>query len=149
MRGEGGTPLTHRGGRPTLHGGWASVHGGQRSISLEYQICPPPYPFDTLVTGMIQTAVNLSKRVGLMITTHFRLIWGLFVAAKGPKRHYLVQSLMFHGPMWGPRAAQWCALIIQHHFDHPAGGNTPNPTFGPIFHFQMFLLRALYGPQET
>ena len=62
--GEGGTPLTHRvgrmdpphpvgepraiedsptgGGRPTLHGGWASVHGGQRSISLEYQICPPP-----------------------------------------------------------------------------------------------------------
>ena len=25
-------------GGPTLHGGWASVHGGQSPISLEYQI---------------------------------------------------------------------------------------------------------------
>ena len=40
------------GGRrsPTLHGGWASMHGGQRPISLEYQIYPPA--IDTLVTGM-------------------------------------------------------------------------------------------------
>ena len=43
------------GGRrsPTLHGGWASMHGGQRPISLEYQIYPPA--IDTLVTGMAMT----------------------------------------------------------------------------------------------
>ena len=31
-------------GGPTLHGGWASMHGGQRPISLEYQIYPPSSP---------------------------------------------------------------------------------------------------------
>ena len=37
---------------PTLHGGWASMHGGQRPVSLEYQIYPPA--IDTLVTGMVR-----------------------------------------------------------------------------------------------
>ena len=36
----------------TLHGGCASTHGVQRSISLEYQIYPPA--IDTLVTGMVR-----------------------------------------------------------------------------------------------
>ena len=35
----GPPPTTHRG--PTLCRGWASVHGGQTPISLEYQICSP------------------------------------------------------------------------------------------------------------
>ena len=37
----GPPPTTHRG--PTLCRGWASVHGGQTPISLEYQICPPSF----------------------------------------------------------------------------------------------------------
>ena len=44
--------LTHRGGTPTVHGRWEALHGGQGSISLEYQTCTSPHPFDTLVTGM-------------------------------------------------------------------------------------------------
>ena len=38
--------LTHRGGTPTVHGRWEAL------ISLEYQTCTSPHPFDTLVTGM-------------------------------------------------------------------------------------------------
>ena len=30
----------------------ARLHGGQRSVSLEYQTCNSAYLFDTLVTGM-------------------------------------------------------------------------------------------------
>ena len=44
-------PPTRR-GTPTVHGRWEALHGGQGSISLEYQTCTSPYPFDTLVTGM-------------------------------------------------------------------------------------------------
>ena len=29
------------------------MHGGQRSVSLEYQTCTSAYLFDTLVTGMV------------------------------------------------------------------------------------------------
>ena len=42
------------GGPPTAHGRWVPLHGGQGSISLEYQTCTSPHPFDTLVTGMPQ-----------------------------------------------------------------------------------------------
>ena len=40
---------------PTPFTGWARLHGGQRSVSLEYQTCTSTYLFDTLVTGMPQT----------------------------------------------------------------------------------------------
>ena len=46
-------------GQPTAHGRWVALHGGQGSISLEYQTCTSPYPFDTLVTGM---AVSTSRQ---------------------------------------------------------------------------------------
>ena len=46
--------LTHHSGAPTAHGRWEPLHGGQGSISLEYQTCTSPYPFDTLVTGLTQ-----------------------------------------------------------------------------------------------
>ena len=62
----------HRAGPPTGRGRWVAparwvsasataagppttqghFHGGQGSISLEYQTCTSPHPFDTLVTGM-------------------------------------------------------------------------------------------------
>ena len=41
-----------RRGTPTVHGRWEALHGGQGSISLEYQTCTSPYPFDTPVTGL-------------------------------------------------------------------------------------------------
>ena len=52
-------PSTHPpSGRATpLTRGVALVHGGQRPISLEYQInCLPPIISDTLVTGMLEGA---------------------------------------------------------------------------------------------
>ena len=56
--------LTHRAGAPTAHGRWVPLHGGQGSISLEYQTCTSPYPFDTLVTGMAQSAPELRTAPG-------------------------------------------------------------------------------------
>ena len=44
--------LTHHAGAPTAHGRWEPLHGGQGSISLEYQTYTSPYPFDILVTRM-------------------------------------------------------------------------------------------------
>ena len=52
--------LTHRGGTPTVHGRWEALHVGQGSISLEYQTCTSPHPFDTLVTGMSTPTLLLS-----------------------------------------------------------------------------------------
>ena len=61
----------HRAGAPPARGRWvapprwvsasATAAGpptvqGQGSISLEYQTCTSPYPFDTLVTGLSDTA---------------------------------------------------------------------------------------------
>ena len=36
---------------PTSSTGGGRLHGGQRSVSLEYQTCTSAYLFDTLVTG--------------------------------------------------------------------------------------------------
>ena len=47
-----GPPTTQGQWKVPLIGGWEPLHGGQGSISLEYQTCTSPYPFDTLVTGM-------------------------------------------------------------------------------------------------
>ena len=47
------------GGPPTAHGRWVPLHGGQGSISLEYQTCTSPHPFDTLVTGMVLVDLQL------------------------------------------------------------------------------------------
>ena len=44
-------------GQPTVHGQWVPLHGGQGSISLEYQTYTSAYPFDTLVTGMSAAVV--------------------------------------------------------------------------------------------
>ena len=54
-------PSTHPpSGRATpLTRGVALVHGGQRPISLEYQINRlPPIISDTLVTGMVQSSTS-------------------------------------------------------------------------------------------
>ena len=37
---------------PTAHERWVLLHGGQGSISLEYQTYTSAHPFDTLVAGM-------------------------------------------------------------------------------------------------
>ena len=37
---------------PTAHRRWEPLHGGQGSISLEYQTYTSAHPFDTLVTGL-------------------------------------------------------------------------------------------------
>ena len=55
--------LTHHSGAPTAHGRWEPLHGGQGSISLEYQTCTSPYPFDTLVTGMVLASKTSDKVV--------------------------------------------------------------------------------------
>ena len=54
------TPPTHQAGNTLLRGA-ACVYGGQRPISLEYQIYLPA--IDTLVTGMALQAIirKLSK----------------------------------------------------------------------------------------
>ena len=42
----------HRAGAPTARERW--VHGGQGSISLEYQTYTSAHPFVSLVTGLVQ-----------------------------------------------------------------------------------------------
>ena len=68
--------LTHHSGAPTAHGRWEPLHGGQGSISLEYQTCTSPYPFDTLVTGLgIATPPQLAlpEDFSLLVTQVFYL----------------------------------------------------------------------------
>ena len=43
----------------SIQGWWVPLHGVQRPISLEYQICTSTIPFDTLVTGMVGAAKNM------------------------------------------------------------------------------------------
>ena len=53
-------------GALTVHGLWEAlhaVHGGQRSISPEYQTYTFPHPFDTLVTGMATANFPIKERV--------------------------------------------------------------------------------------
>ena len=40
------------GGTPTAYGQWEPLHGGQGTISLEYQTYTSANLFDTLVTGL-------------------------------------------------------------------------------------------------
>ena len=51
---------------------------------------------------MVETAVNWSNLVGFMVSTHFDLIWGLLVAAKGPKRPSLAIPISFVAPCGVP-----------------------------------------------
>ena len=44
---------------PTSSTGGGHLHGGQRSVSLEYQTCISAYLFDTLVTGKAEVSVDL------------------------------------------------------------------------------------------
>ena len=47
------------GGSPTARGRWEPLHGGQGSISLEYQTYTSAYLFDTLATGLMQASNSL------------------------------------------------------------------------------------------
>ena len=46
---------------PTSSTGGGRLHGGQRSVSLEYQTCTSAYLFDTLVTGKLEATVGQLK----------------------------------------------------------------------------------------
>ena len=56
--GESQIPIATAGGPPTAQGQykvpqrWVDLHGGQGSISLEYQIYTSAYLFDTLLNGL-------------------------------------------------------------------------------------------------
>ena len=118
----GGGRLPPIGGRHSHppRGGWASTRGVQRPISLEYQICTPTIPFDTLVTGMPCTATGAPPlrdggRGGIIsqITMHTRrgtahTGWGEHRCLKLLAHPPYERCPRTHG---APEGAQGCFLV--------------------------------------
>ena len=79
---------------------------------------------------MVQTATDWSDWAGIMVTTHFDLVSGLFWAPKVPKRARFGPKRPFWGPQrssegpqgpvlvpTAPVRSDWAGIMVTKHFD--------------------------------
>ena len=94
---------------------------------------------------LVPIAIDWSNWVGVMVTTHFGLVLGLFLAPRGPKRSRFGPKCLFWGSwmdLEGPRGpdlvptssdwSAWAGIIVYH---------TLWPGIGPLL--------VLQGPQKS